>query len=67
MPNNRHDYELAGVKVIDKVLRHKTSGPKAGTKYYRLNISAESKPEVKYLDAYQDKLGLAGKVSQEQI
>lgn len=64
---NRNDYELAGVRVLEKVLKHKFSGKKAGTKYYRLNITAESKPELKYIDAYQDKLGLVGKVSQEQM
>jgi hypothetical protein len=60
-------YELIGVKVIEKFPKIVYAGKHAGKKFYQLIIQAETKPEIKKIQAFSDEVGLAGKVSQEQI
>lgn len=63
----KKNYELLGVKVLEKTPRHIYSGKHAGKEYYRLNIVNETKPEIQYIDVYKDKLGLAGSIGQEAM
>lgn len=60
-------YELIGVKILEKSSDKTGSGKWAGDVFYRLKITCENRPEVKVVKAFKDKIGTAGKVSQEEI
>jgi hypothetical protein len=64
---NKQVYELIGVKVIEKFPKVVYAGKHAGKNFYQLIINAETKPEIKKVQAFSDEVGLVGKVSQEQI
>lgn len=64
---NKRIHELIGVKVLEKIAKIVYSGKNAGAKYYQLVITCESKPQITKVQAFNDRVGLVGKVSQEQI
>jgi len=60
-------YELIGVRIKEKFRRVTGSGKHAGKKFYQLIVEVDNRPEIKKVQAFQDKVGLAGLVGQEQI